>query len=201
MPIRTNRGRVAVYRRLWGWPIRSNKHLITTAVILIVLVVVIGVVLPKVLNTGSGGAAQPNASAPTGNQGQQPGTPVAPPSSQPTSTRLTAPLETPTPAPPDPVALNIAKAWATAWVNHPDGMTNEAWRGGLKPYTTDEYLPQLSTVEVTNIPATQVTGDPTVVSSFTSSVQVVIPTNGPKLSITVVRTDAGWRVSEYDQAS
>jgi hypothetical protein len=59
----------------------------------------------------------------------------------------------------------------------------------------------MSTVDPANVPATAVTGDPVVVSSYTSSVQVVIPTDGPKMSITLSKTDAGWRVSEYDQAS
>ena len=42
MPIRTNRGRVAVYRKLWGWPMRSPQHLIATA--LVVLAVVLSIV-------------------------------------------------------------------------------------------------------------------------------------------------------------
>ncbi|GLY68220.1 hypothetical protein Atai01_48390 [Amycolatopsis taiwanensis] len=96
----------------------------------------------------------------------------------------------------------MANLWARAWVNHSAGLTPAQWLDGLRPYTTEEYLAsKMSTVDPANVPATAVTGDPVVVSSYTSSVQVVIPTNGPKLSITVSRTDAGWRVSEYDQAS
>jgi hypothetical protein len=47
-----------------------------------------------------------------------------------------------------------------------------------------------------------VTGEPTPITStsYTTSVVVEIPTDGPKLSITVVSTEAGWRVSQYGQA-
>jgi hypothetical protein len=56
-------------------------------------------------------------------------------------------------------------------------------------------------VDPGNIPASKVTGEPTVVNSFTSSLEVEIPTDGPKLSITVVSTTAGWRVTHYGQAN
>ena len=43
MPIRTNRGRAAVYRRLWAWPLRSPRHLV--GAIVLVIVVAIGVAI------------------------------------------------------------------------------------------------------------------------------------------------------------
>jgi hypothetical protein len=196
MPIRTNRGRAAVYRRLWGWPLRSPKHLIVTIVLLAVLVTAIGIALPKVV-----GERNDSGSA----NAQRTGSGVADVSSNPAAaplpTRLTEPLRTPTPAPPNGDALRIAMAWAGAWANHPAGMTVDQWLAGLKPYTTEEYLPRLSTVELANIPATKVTGDPIPINSYTSSVEVVIPTDGPKLDITVVSTNAGWRVSAFEPAS
>ncbi|MER6877948.1 hypothetical protein ABT279_48150, partial [Amycolatopsis sp. NPDC000673] len=116
-------------------------------------------------------------------------------------TRLSQPLVTPTSAPPSPEAVNVARQWANAWVRHPAGISNADWLNGMRGLTTDEYLPVMSTVDPANIPATKVTGDPTVTQSYSSSVKVVVPTDGPKLSITVVQTSAGWRVSDYDQAS
>ena len=199
MPIRTNRGRAAVYRRLWGFPLRSPRHLAGTAIAVAVLVIAIGLVVPRFLGNKGGndqGPAPMQIKDPA-STGQTSGAPT----SAPMSTRLTAPLVLPTSAAPNPDALNTAKLWAQAWVNHPAGITNAQWLDGLRPYTTDEFLPQMSTVDPANIPATRVTGDPVVSSSFTSSVQVVIPTDGPKLSITVSQTPAGWRVAEYDQAS
>jgi hypothetical protein len=197
MPIRTNRGRAAVYRRLWGWPLRSPRHLVGTLVFLAILVTALGIVLPKTM--GKPAAAQPGPSVASSAPGPGLAAPVPTPSTLPT--RLSSPLATPTSAPPNPEAVNVAKQWATAWVNHPAGISNANWLNGMRALTTDEFLPVMSTVDPSNIPATRVTGDPAVTSSYTSSVQVVVPTDGPKLSITVVNTGAGWRVADYDQAS
>jgi hypothetical protein len=197
MPIRTNRGRAAVYRRLWGWPLRSPRHLVGTLVFLAILVTALGIVLPKTM--GKPAAAQPGPSVTSSAPGPGLAAPVPTPSTLPT--RLSSPLATPTSAPPNPEAVNVAKQWATAWVNHPAGISNANWLNGMRAMTTDEFLPVMSTVDPSNIPATRVTGDPAVTSSYTSSVQVVVPTDGPKLSITVVNTGAGWRVADYNQAS
>jgi len=200
VPIRTNRGRTAVYRRLWGFPLRSPRHLVGTLVFLAVLITVLGIALPKAL--GKPAAAQPDTEAPfSSSAAPHTGVAAPVPSTETLPTRLTEPLVTPTSAAPSPEALSVAKQWAGAWVHHPPGITNAAWLNGMRALTTDEYLPVMSTVDPANIPANNVTGDPTVVSSYSSSVKVVVPTDGPKLSITVVKTGAGWRVSDYDQAS
>jgi hypothetical protein len=200
MPIRTNRGRAAVYRRLWGWPLRSPRHLMGTLVFLAILVTALGIVLPKVV-----GKPQAKASPATGTTTSV--TATTPPGAAapvPTSnlpTRLSAPLATPTTAAPNGDAVRVAKEWAAAWVDHPAGITSEQWLAKLKPFTTEEYLPVMGSVDPANIPATKVTGEPVVGTSYTSSVQLTIPTDGPKLAITVVNTNAGWRVADYDQAS
>ncbi|WP_037368774.1 hypothetical protein [Amycolatopsis orientalis] len=199
MPIRTNRGRTAVYRRLWGFPLRSPRHLVGTLVFLAIVITALGVVLPKVL--GKPASAHPGGNSPNASAGPHTGVAAPVPSTETLPTRLTQPLVTPTSAAPNPEALNVAKQWATAWVHHPAGITNADWLNGMRALTTDEYLPVMSTVDPANIPATKVTGDPTVAQSYSSSVKVVVPTDGPKLSITVVKTAAGWRVSDYDQAS
>lgn len=175
MPIRTNRGRAAVYRRIWGFPLRSPAHLVGSAVAVIVLIVAIGIVVPHLLGN-------PNRSgpAPVRVQGAD-GTTTPLPSSATTTplpTRLTAPLVQPTSAAPDPAALQVARQWATAWATHPAGITNAQWLDGLRPLTTAEYLPEMSTVDPANIPATRVTGEPTVTKSYTSSVEVLVPPTG-----------------------
>jgi hypothetical protein len=209
MPIRTNRGRAAVYRRLWGWPLRSPRHLVVTGLGVTVLAIAIAVILSHANGRGATPAAAtstPGATTITVTPGN-----AAPPASMagiPSSTtpaqitRLSAPLETPSTAPAAPDALSVIEAWGRAWVNHPAGMTSAQWLAQLKPYTTDEFLPQMSTVNLANISATAVTGQPQVEQSFTSSVEALLPTNGGNLDITAVKQDDGsWQVSAYTEAS
>ncbi|MGH3988463.1 MAG: hypothetical protein ACRDTZ_14280, partial [Pseudonocardiaceae bacterium] len=47
MPIRTHRGRAAVYRTFWGWPVRSPRHLVGTALALVLIAVGVGLALPE----------------------------------------------------------------------------------------------------------------------------------------------------------
>lgn len=206
MPIRTNRGRAAVYRRLWGWPMRSPRHLTIVAFVVAVLVIAIGIAIPQLTGSNdrpSGAAAETTGSSST-RQGL-PGTTTTPGSTGTTSslpTRITSPPETPKSAAPKPAALNTAESWAKAWVHHPGGMTNEQWLDGLRPFTVEEYLnTEMATVEPANIGATKVTGEPEAVESYTSSVKVKLATDDGDLLITVIQTPDGWRVNFYEQVS
>jgi hypothetical protein len=58
----------------------------------------------------------------------------------------------------------------------------------------------MASVDPANIPARQVTGPPSAINSYTSSVEVGLPTDGGRLDITVIKTPQGWRVSGYTKA-
>lgn len=215
MPIRTNRGRVAVYRRLWGWPMRSPRHLVATALVIIAVVLTVGLLVPRLTGSGTGSAGasastDPGSAANLSQPGTPPGKATNAPGGQTTNppatssslpTRLTSPTQTPSSAPPAPKALEVAGQWARAWVNHPQGTTNEQWLNGLRPFTTEEQLAVMTSVDPGNIPATAVTGNPVVKTSYEKSVEVTVPTNGGTLSITVIERPDGWRVAHYDQAA
>ncbi|MGH3492956.1 MAG: hypothetical protein ACRDRL_08515 [Sciscionella sp.] len=199
MPIRTNRGRAAVYRKVWGWPLRSPMHLAVAGVSVVLIAVVVAVAVPR--RTPNPGAAGSSGVVP----GQTTFTVSEPQvtitqSSAPNVTRLTA---TPTPraAAPAPAALATAKSWAAAWVHHPSGVSNAQWLKGLKPFTTAEFLPQMRSVNPANVFATKITGAPKVVHSYAGSAEVIVPTDGGGVDITVISTSAGWRVSTYTKAS
>jgi hypothetical protein len=207
MPIRTNRGRAAVYRRLWGWPLRSPRHLVVTLVVVAVLAIAVAVVAAR---TGSGRTPQAGGGAAAGASSTSPapassaagttngttGSGAAP------TTRLASPPETPKSAPPAPEAISVIEAWGQAWVNHPVGMTNAAWLAQLQQYTEPELLGQMGTVNVANIDATQLTGAATAKNSFTSSVEALLPTNAGTLDVTAIKDPTrGWLVSSYTEAS
>ncbi|MFI9386233.1 hypothetical protein [Kutzneria sp. NPDC052558] len=201
MPIRTNRGRSAVYRKLWSWPLRSPRHLVMFVVIVVAIGIVVALAIPPSSPSNSaqtpGDTASSGAAGPTGSSGQStPGDTTTSP-----ATRLTSPLLSPTPAPPAPQALDVALKWVTAWAKHPAGITNQQWLDQLKPYTTDEFLPQMASVDPANVPATKVTGAAVSVDSTTSSVLADVPTDGGTIQVTVITTpNQGWRVSKYDKA-
>lgn len=224
MPVRSHRGRNAVYRTIWAWPLRSWRHLAATGAAAIVIATVVGVTTTA-SDTG-GGTTAPNADitlpttsdrdyfttrsrpssttpAPTtsptggdlsGDPGSTPGTTAGPRDGGVTGT---------VPPAADGVtgAVAVAEAWARAWVTHPPGISAEAWAAPMRPYTTPEYWPQLLTVAPETVPASAVTGPPVVVpGSGATAADVDVPTDALVLRITVVRTPDGWRVVGYDEA-
>ncbi|MFC5287393.1 hypothetical protein ACFPM7_10055 [Actinokineospora guangxiensis] len=201
MPIRTNRGRAAVYRKLWGWPLRSPRHLAVAAVVAAVVITAAGIVIPKLSGAESNRRADPGGGSTSTSETHVFGsrTVVVPPatgSAATTETRV-EPTLTPSTAPAPPEALTVAADWAKAWVNHPDGMTPQAWREQLRPFTDAESMVKLEDVEPARIPASAVTGEPRVVVSYLKSVVAEVPTDEVLLRLTVVETDQGWKVSEF----
>ncbi len=213
MPIRTNRGRAAVYRKLWGWPMRSPSHLVAILLVVAAVVLTIGILVPQLTgsgdDSGSGAASAttsdtsttsgPDGSTSEGGGGSSTGSTGEATSDLPT--RLPSPTQKPTAAPPSADALAVATAWGKAWVTHPEGTTSDKWLDGLRPYTTEEYLVEMSTVDPANIPATKVTGPPVPRQSYTSSVTANLPTDGGTIAITVIDTPQGWRVAFYEQVA
>jgi hypothetical protein len=192
MPIRSPHGRSAAYRVLWQWPLRSPTHLVATAVA--VLAVVVAATMGIGITNGSvavpGGVARtPTVAAGPAPSAEAPLPPV--PELEPTTLPVSA-----APA----AALQVASRWARAWVRPPDGTTSAKWLDGLRTTTTDEYLGVLVGVDPSNIPATKVTGPARALSVAPRSLRVQVPTDALTLVITVVDTDAGWRVSGYDRA-
>jgi hypothetical protein len=200
VPIRTNRGRAAVYRRLWGWPLRSPKHLVITGLLVAVISGGLGFLLPEILGQRQAQPTAASSSATTTRSpwlGQNKDTGGGQPAT--TATRL-SPVDSRTSAPPDPAGLDVATKWGAAWVKN-QGVNKEQWLAGLAPYTTEEYLrAKMATVEIANIRATAVTGPATATASYAGSLTVTLPTNGPKLSLTLIKTADGWRVAGYDEA-
>jgi hypothetical protein len=196
VPIRTNRGRAAVYRRLWGWPLRSPRHLAASIIIFVVVVIALGVIIPKVLDR------QPSAPTTAAGQSSSQGTQVGqlPPSGASLPTKQPPPSNSASAAPPAADALMIADLWAQNWVKPPPDNDVNKWLAQLRPYTTEEFLAQMATIDPRNVPKKFETL--TAKKSYVSSADFEIGTDLGKVVITLVKTPAGeWRVNSYTKAS
>lgn len=189
MPIRTHRGRAAVYRRLWGWPLRSPKHLVVALVVVVGGATVVGLLLPDPpqQETSRTYTAQPDADV----RAEAP----APSKSPPT---LSVPQNAPPPARPSPEGLATVDAWAKRFTSFRPGGDEQRWLERLRPHTTDEFITQMASVDPANAPSA-VTGRPEPGVATSTSVVVRVPTDLGPLRVTANRTPEGWRVATYDR--
>lgn len=190
MPIRTHRGRAAVYRTLWGWPLRSPRHLAALVLVLAVIGVGVAVALP---DRGPGRAVAPPSDSSRAN-------PFDPQSRTPPTTvderpdrGATRPQQAPA------AAVTVAEQWVLAFLRAPEGITSEQWVEQLRPYTTEEALAELRTVDPANVPAATISGPPRSISAGAGSAEIDVPTTAAVVRLLVVPTAAGWRVSGFDQ--
>lgn len=199
MPIRTNRGRAAVYRRLWAWPLRSPNHLAGTIVGIAVVVILFSSVIPAMVKGAKGGSTA-NGVGPTSSQvsGQVGVVPTGvPPISLPT--KAPPPSSAPASAAPAPEAGLTAELWAEAWITRPADNKNATWLETLKKYTTDELLPQMATVDPANLPAA-LEGQVKVKESHSDSVVYQVGLKGGgTLQMTLVKRSDKWLVHKYDR--
>jgi hypothetical protein len=192
LPIRTHRGRAAVYRRFWGWPVRSPKHLATTVLALVVIVIGAQRTLPE--SRISTVPAVPSKSPQAGSFAS-----VLPEAG--ISRRLRAAPRVATPSIPAPAAaLTVARSWVQAFLTVPKDVTPARWVEQLRPYTTDDLFPQLQSIDPANVPAAQITEAPRTVSVGASSAEVDVPTTAVVVRLLLVSTPAGWRVASYERA-
>jgi hypothetical protein len=189
VPIRTHRGRAAVYRTFWGWPLRSPKHLAGTVLALVAIAVGLGLALPE---SGAGPVRAAPPSSPRVNPVDVPSRAALPGAD---------PAGPPQARSPDPAAaLSVANSWVRAFLTVPNGISSARWAEQLRPYTTDELLPELRSIDPANVPAAQIIGKPRTVSLSASSAEVDVPTTVVVVRLLLVSTPAGWRVAGYQRA-
>jgi hypothetical protein len=127
------------------------------------------------------------------------------PSVAPTTTKSPPTFRVPTTPPilvaPSPDGLAAVDNWGKQWVNHPPGTNAQQWLDRLRPYTTEEFLTVMGSVDPANVPSTAVTGPPSALKSTATSMQVRLPTNAGDVETLVIRTPAGWRVAQYNKVS
>ncbi|KEI45354.1 hypothetical protein [Saccharopolyspora rectivirgula] len=193
MPIRTHRGRAAVYRRLWAWPLRSPKHLVAAVLLVVAAGAVIAYLLPQGVRT------LPQAERDHTGQPVEHSAVVPPVTTHtPAPPTISVPTSTPAPTPPDPQGLKVVEEWGRAWVTHPPGSTKQQWLDALRPHTTDEFITVMQTVEPANA-GSAITGPVTPISSTATAMKVSLPTDIGVLNVRVIKTPDGWKVAGYDR--
>lgn len=192
MPIRTHRGRAAVYRKFWGAPVRSPKHLAVTVLALVLIVIGAQRALPE-------SRVSPVPAAPSKNPRTSSLTP-APRPALPEAGIVARPRAPSASIPAPAAALTVARSWVQAFLTVPQGITPARWVEQLRPYTTDDLFPQLQSIDPANVPAAQMIGAPRTLSVGESSAEVDVPTTAVVLRLLLVSTPAGWRVASYERA-
>jgi hypothetical protein len=196
VPIRTHRGRAAVYRSFWGWPLRSPKHLAGTALALVVIAVGVGLALP-----GSRGGATPAASSKSTERAALPNQLTPSPRSTFAEGGVAQQPRVPLPSTSAPAAaLTVARSWVQGFLTVPEGITAARWVEQLRPYTTDDLFPQLQSIDPANVPTAKILDAPRAVSVGAGSVEVDVPTTAVVVRLLLVSTPAGWRVASYERA-
>jgi hypothetical protein len=110
-----------------------------------------------------------------------------------------SPEQTPSPivkpGTPDPAA--VARAFATAWLNH-RGVTAQKWHDALVPHATANLADKLAGVEPETVPADRLTGEPTTVPQADTLVEVAFPVDSGTLRLRLVAPDGKWFVDGVD---
>jgi len=177
--------------------VRSPKHLAGTLLALVAIAFGFGQALPD-NRAGTAPAAPPASMARAAGPNQ------FAPTSRPAPAGLGMGQKPAVPVPSAPApaaALSVAQSWVRAFLTTPRGITSARWIEQLRPYTTDELLPELRSVDPANVPAAQINGEPRTVSSSASSAEVDVPTTAAVVRLLLVSTPDGWRVTGYERAS
>ncbi len=188
MPIRTHRGRAAVYRTIWGWPLRSPWHLVAVMVVLVAVGAGVAAALPGDGGTRSTAAAEPSSTDRSN--------PFDPASRSATPGASTNPFESQA----TEQARSVADTWVRAYLTTPEGMTSARWVEQLRPHTVAGLLPELRTVNPANVPDARLTGPPRTISVTDTTAEFDVPTSAVVLRLTLAATAEGWRVSGYERA-
>jgi hypothetical protein len=196
-PIRSNRGRSAVARSIWAWPLHNRTRAVITIILVIGVLLVIGRITSMWREDQD--QAGPVVTPPSVTANPNQNTPS-------TNTASTDPIPAPSgpiPAmgPPAPQeALRAAAGFMRNWVHHPQGMTSTQWAENLGPYAMPELVGQLYSTEPGNVPATQLVGDPQVTRVTDAVVELNWRTDGPTVRLTLIHPHGPWLVNRLGVA-
>ena len=96
----------------------------------------------------------------------------------------------------------IAELWAENWIKPPPDNDVNKWLAQLRPYTTEEFLAQMATIDPKNVPD-KITQKVAAKRSTVSSADFEVGTDTGKVVITLIKLSPSneWRVNGYTKAS
>jgi hypothetical protein len=89
-----------------------------------------------------------------------------------------------------------ALAFATAWIQRE--LTPQAWHVGVAAHATDLLAETLTDVDPAGVPATRLTGLPTIGLRTDLFAQVGVPADSGRLVLTLLKQDNEWLVDGVD---
>jgi hypothetical protein len=103
---------------------------------------------------------------------------------------------TPTAYPDDAEVRDATLAFATAWIRR--DLTPQAWHAGLAAHATDQLAESLAGVDPSGVPATRLTGTPTITLRTDLFAQVGVPADSGRLVLTLLKQGEEWLVDGVD---
>ncbi|WP_327359813.1 hypothetical protein [Streptomyces sp. NBC_01304] len=166
---------------IWQWPLYSVRRLVGTLLVLAALVVAVGVLI----SSSSGGR-------PSGAPAPGPATNSPSPSPSPSA----SPSPSLQPSQDLGQAIEVAKAFVTAWASHADDQ--QVWYAGAAQYATDRMAKKLTTVDRDNVPATKIDGKSRLTDTGgVGRTEVAVDTDAGMVSVVLVQDGkGGWQVDD-----
>jgi hypothetical protein len=96
----------------------------------------------------------------------------------------------------DAEVRDAALAFATAWIKRE--LTPQAWHVGVSAHATDQLAESLTDVDPAGVPATRLTGLPTIGLRTDLFAQVGVPADSGRLVLTLLKQDDEWLVDGVD---
>lgn len=165
----------------------GNRYGVSAALVVVVLAIVV------VAKGFSGGGTRPWTSSNAPDAGPTATASYEPNDGEDTPAPALSPSVSPGAAGPTTIAVDFAKAWL-----HHEGVSSADWLTGLAPYATADLRGQLTDVDPAGVPASTITGDPTLVPHDIGYAVVLIPVDSGQLTLRLLATAGRWLVDGVD---
>ena len=93
--------------------------------------------------------------------------------------------------------LAVARAFASAWLDHRD-VTADEWQAGLLPHSTPDLTEKLADTDPAAVPADRITGDLRLIPQGKEFAEVMVPVDSGRLVLRLIAPEGRWLVDGVD---